>query len=256
MNRLEERDSWFAGLRPGGMRELFEHLPNMLYFAKNHELRLMAGNRAFVERCGYACEADMIGHVDREIFPEELAEKYRADDREVIDSARPRLGIVELFPNQLGEPEWFVTDKVPLWAADGTVAGLCGTVRSYEGARVALQPYLDLVPVIDHLKSHYNEPVSISAVAKRAGMSVRQLQRRFQTTLKTTPRQYVMKLRVLAACDLLLNTDLNVTEIALQTGFYDHSVFSRKFSSLMGMPPRAYRKKHRQNENRSPSSPS
>ncbi|MFT5187731.1 MAG: AraC-like DNA-binding protein [Verrucomicrobiales bacterium] len=241
---LAEREAWFGGLRPGGMRELFEHLPNTLYFAKDRELRLMAGNRAFTERCGYTRERDLIGHVDREIFPAELAAKYRADDRIVITTAKPLIGIVELFPDSLNEPEWFVTDKVPLFTLEGEVAGLCGTVRSYEGARAALQPYLDLLPVMDYLKTHYAENVSISNLAMHAGISMRHLQRRFQETFKTTPRDYIMKLRILNACDLLLKTNLTVTEIALQVGFYDHSVFSRMFSKVMGISPRAYRKEH------------
>lgn len=246
MNPLNaERDAWFGDLQPGGMRALFEHLPNTLYFVKDRDLRLMAGNRSFIERCGYTREEELIGHVDREIFPAELAAKYRADDRIVISTAKPLIGIVELFPNNLGEPEWFVTDKVPLFRRDGEVAGLCGTVRSYEGARAALQPYLDLLPVMDYLKTHYAENVSIANLAKQAGISMRHLQRRFRETFKTTPRDYIMRLRVLNASDLLLKTNLTVTEIALQVGFYDHSVFSRMFSKVMGLSPRAYRKEHR-----------
>ncbi len=37
-----------------------------------------------------------------------------------------------------------------------------------------------------------------------------------------------------------------VTEIALRVGFYDHSAFSRKFSQVMGVTPRGYRKKFKQ----------
>lgn len=241
----QERNQWMAGLRPGGMRELFEHLPNMLFFVKDRQMRLMAGNQAFVNRCGYASEAEMIGHVDREIFPEELAAKYGSDDREVIRTGKPLLGLVELFPNQLGEPEWYITDKVPLYTAGGELAGLCGTVRSYEGARAALQPYLDLVPVIDYLKTHYRANVSIPDIAAKSGMSVRVLQRRFQTTLKTTPREFIMKLRVHAACELLAKGQGTMADIALQVGFYDHSVFSRQFSRLMGLSPSGYRKRYR-----------
>jgi len=215
----------------------------MLYFAKDAKLRLMAGNRAFVERCGFGEEAEMIGKSDRDIFPPELAEKYGQDDRRVIESGEALTGIVELFPNRLGEPEWFVTDKIPLWDRDGRTAGLCGMVRSYEGARAELQPYLDLVPVTEYLKRHYSEKVSVAALAKRAGMSVRQLERRFRETFKTTPQQYVMKLRVLEACELLAGKGLAITEIAMRVGFYDHSAFSRKFSEMMGVSPRDYRKR-------------
>ncbi len=238
-----ERDQWLADIRPGGMRELFEHLPNTLFFVKDSQTRLMAGNQAFVERCGYVSETKMIGHVDKDIFPEELATKYAADDREVIQTGKSLIGMVELFPNQLGDPEWYITDKVPVYTANGELAGLCGTVRSYEGARAALQPYLDLVPVIDHLKEHFRGNVSIPAMAQLAGVSMRVLQRRFQETLKTTPREFIMKLRIHAACELLNKSQANMTDVAMQVGFYDHSVFSRQFSRLMGISPSAYRRR-------------
>ena len=234
---------WFGNLRPGMARELFEYLPNMLYFAKNTDLKLMAGNRAFVLRCGFSSESEMIGKTDLEIFPVEMAEGFGQHDRQVIEEGKALTGIVELFPNRMGEPEWFVTDKIPLYDRDGKVAGLCGMVRSYEGARAEIQPYLDLVPVMEYLKKNYSGKVSIPELAKLAGMSVRQLERRFKETLKTTPQHYVLKLRILEACELLSSSRMAITEIALQVGFYDHSAFSRKFSSMIGVTPRDYRKR-------------
>lgn len=243
VSAIQEASDWFDHLRPGSARELFEYLPNLLYFAKDTELRLMAGNRTFVARCGFANEADMIGKTDHDIFPTEMAESFGQHDRQVLATGKPLTGIVELFPNRLGEPEWFVTDKLPLVDRHGKIAGLCGMVRSYEGARAEIQPYLDLVPVTDYLKRHYAEKLSIQDLAKRAGLSVRQMERRFRATLKTTPQSYILKLRILAACELLTNSRLPITEIALQVGFYDHSAFSRKFSSMMGVAPTVYRKR-------------
>lgn len=238
----EARD-WFDNLRPGTARELFEYLPNLLYFAKDLNLRLMAGNRAFVLRCGFSSESELIGHTDLEIFPTEMAESFAQHDREVIETGKPLTGIVELFPNRMGDPEWFTTYKVPLFDREGKVAGLCGMVRSYEGARAEIQPYLDLIPVTEYLNKNYAEKISIPEIAKLAGMSIRQLERRFKETLKTTPQHYILKLRILAACELLSNSNMAITEIALNVGFYDHSSFSRKFSSMIGSTPRDYRKR-------------
>ena len=162
----------------------------------------------------------------------------------MIETGEPLVEIVELFPNRLGEPEWFITDKIPLHYQSGEVAGLCGMVRSFEGVRSSLQPYLDLLPVTEYLKENYMNKVVMSDLAKQVGMSVRKLQRRFQETFKTTPQSYVGKLRVLEACELLVGTKLPVTEIALQVGFYDHSAFSKKFSELIGVSPRDYRKRY------------
>lgn len=244
MGNLDLQRDWLDRLRPGAVSGLFDYLPNTLYFAKDRELRLMAGNRAFVERCGYSSEAEMVGRTDQEIFSMEMAEKYQADDRRVIESDQALVEIVELFPNRLGEPEWFITDKVPLHYQSGEVAGLCGMVRSFEGARSSLQPYLELLPVTEYLKGNFMHKVRMPELAQRVGMSVRKLQRRFQTTFKTTPQKYVVKLRVLEACELLVGTNLSVTEIALRIGFYDHSAFSKKFSELIGVSPRDYRKRY------------
>lgn len=243
MKTQEETEEWQETLRPGSVRELFEHLPNLLFFVKDRSLKLMGGNRAFVERCGFREERQLIGVSDRELFPVELAEKYYQDDLMVIESGKPLTGIVEVFPNSMGEPEWFVTDKVPLFGRDGEVAGLCGMVRSYDGAKAEITPYLEMLPATEYLKVNYAEKFSIETLATKVGLSVRQFERKFRKTFNTSPRKYVLKFRVLRACELLVKTDLSVTEVALQVGFFDHSALTKHFTIVMGVAPGAYRKR-------------
>jgi transcriptional regulator GlxA family with amidase domain len=50
-----------------------------------------------------------------------------------------------------------------------------------------------------------------------------------------------MQLRVIRACDLLVTTDLPITRIALESGFYDHADFARQFQRHMGTTATAYR---------------
>ena len=80
-----------------------------------------------------------------------------------------------------------------------------------------------------------------------AGLSVRQFERNFLSTFRTTPKHYIMRLRVLLACDQLLETRRSITEIALAAGFCDHSAFARHFRKQMGLSPRAYREKYLSN---------
>ena len=117
-------------------------------------------------------------------------------------------------------------------------------MRSYEGARAELQPYLDLLPATEFLKEHFAEKIVMADLARRVGMSVRQMERRFQDAFQLSPSRYIQRLRVLRACDLLVGTERQITEIALELGFYDHSAFSKKFSELMGISPLAYRRRH------------
>lgn len=234
---------WTESLRPGTVRDLFEYLPNLMYFAKDSNLQLMAGNRAFIHHCGFEDEAELVGKMDHEIFPPQMAEKFSQDDRRILASGQPINDMVELFPNELGIPEWYTTDKIPLFTRKGEIAGLCGLVRRY---KVELEQGLQTVT--DLLNENYSEKVSIAEIAKQVDMSVRQLERKFQEIYKTTPSQYLMRLRILRACEMLRSGNKPVTTIALDVGFYDHSAFSRKFSQLIGESPSAYRKRFAKRE--------
>ena len=205
----------------------------------------MAGNPDFVSRCGFRSEEEIIGITDGMIFSPKLAEKYQRDDEQVIATGKPLLGIIELFPNSDGKPEWYVTDKLPLFNDSGEICGLCGTVRSYEAQRAAMQPYLELAVVADHLKNHFREKLDVPSLAKMVHMSVRQFERKFQTTFQMTPRDYMIRMRVIEACELLVRTNHPVTTVALDAGFYDHSDFARQFRRQMGQTASEYRMERR-----------
>ena len=239
--RWRQRDVWAARLQGGQFRRLFELLPNTTFFAKDLEGRIMLANTHFAERCGFKTEADVVGLFDDDIFPPSLAERYREGDRRVISTGKPVLGLIELFPNLLGEPNWCETNKLPLLDHEGNICGVCGTVRSYEGARAALQPYLDLAPAADYLKEHYADRLDVGRLARLSRMSVRQFERRFQHTFRMNPRTYLVRIRVAIAAEKLRTTNLRATEIALEVGFYDHSDFSRQFRRTMGVSPTGYR---------------
>ncbi len=245
MGLEERRRKWRESLSPGQFRHLFDHLPGTLFFAKDREGRLMAGNPAFVSRCGFRTEEEMAGTDDIGIFSPRLAAKYREDDSRVIATGKPLLGIIELFPNGRGEPEWFVTDKLPLFDTAGEICGLCGTVRSYEAQRAAMQPYLELASVADHLKLHFRDKLDLPALARIAGMSVRQFERKFRATFQMTPQEYMIRMRVIEACELLVRTNQTVTTIALEAGFYDHADFARHFRKHMGQTASQFRTGHR-----------
>ncbi|RYD18812.1 MAG: AraC family transcriptional regulator [Verrucomicrobiaceae bacterium] len=242
----DSRRIWTEQLPSGQFRHLFDHLPGTLFFAKDREGRLMAGNPAFVKRCGFLTEEEIIGLTDNSIFSPRLADKYHRDDEEVMSSGKPLLGIIELFPNQEGKPEWFITDKLPLFNTAGKICGLCGTVRSYEAQRAAMQPYLELAMVADHLKVHFREKLDVPALARMAHMSVRQFERKFRATFQMTPQEYMIRMRVIEACDLLVRTNQPVTTVALDAGFYDHSDFARQFRRHMGQTASQYRLERRQ----------
>lgn len=244
-----EHRAWLDALSPAPFRHLFDHLPGTLFFAKDRQSRIMMGNPAFVARCGFESEEQILGLTDDGIFPPRLAEKYRRDDRTVLQTKKPLLGMIELFPNAAGSPEWFVTDKLPLFDHSGQVCGVCGTVRSYEEQHAAIAPYLELANVAEHLKRNFRDTLDAPRLAKMAGLSLRQFGRKFRSTFQSTPRDYLMRMRILHACSLLAETSLPVTEVALQSGFYDHSDFARQFRRQLGQSASEYRSTHQNRSN-------
>ncbi len=222
---------------------LFDHLPGVSFFAKYRDFRLVAANRAFWERLGAKNEAEVIGKNDFELFPEQLARKFRSDDEQVMASGKPKLKIVELFFNRQGLPDWYFTNKFPVFGRDGTVIGVMGTVQSYTGRKTAFTPHLQLDRAVTHIREHFHQPVNLTDLAKRTGMSVRQFNRRFREVFGTNPRTFLIKTRIQAACELLRSSDQPIAEIALDFGFCDQSAFTQHFRRHMGLTPAAYRKR-------------
>lgn len=91
------------------------------------------------------------------------------------------------------------------------------------------------------LHQHWQQPLSLSALAAVANLSERQLTRRFVNAIGDSPGQYLQKLRCRYAQDLLQNTDLSVADIAQNCGFSDSSHFGRMFRKLKGTSPRQFR---------------
>jgi AraC-like DNA-binding protein len=245
MSHKERHRIWTEALPSGQFRHLFDHLPGTLFFAKDCERRFMAGNPAFVQRCGFQVEEEIIGMKDDLIFSPRLAEKFARDDEHVMATKTALVGIIELFPNQMGKPEWFITDKLPLFDKSGQVCGLCGTVRSYESQHATMQPYLELATVAEHLKKHFRDKLDLPQLARLACMSVRQFERKFRVTFQMTPQDFMIRMRVIEACDLLARTNQPVTTVALDAGFYDHSDFARQFRKHMGQTATQYRLERR-----------
>lgn len=221
---------------------LFDCLPGVAFFAKNRDFQLVAANRAFWERLGMKSEAELIGKTDFELFPDQLARNFRRDDEEVLTTGRPKLKIVELFFNPQGLPDWYFTHKVPVLNREGEIAGVMGLVQSYAGRNAAMTPYLQLDRAVSHLRDHFREPITVTGLAKLAGMSVRQFNRRFQEVFHTSPRTFLIKTRIQAACASLRNSDLPISEIAIEFGFYDQSSFTQHFRRHVGMTPLQFRK--------------
>ena len=87
------------------------------------------------------------------------------------------------------------------------------------------------------MKQNPDNPLSIPEVARRLAVSPRHLRRQFRELLGTTTVRYYLRLRLVQAHNLLEQTDLSVTEIAIATGFRSLEHFSRAYAAMFGCAP-------------------
>lgn len=93
-----------------------------------------------------------------------------------------------------------------------------------------------------YLDGHYTEELSLESLSKEFGVSRFVLSRIFTEKLHTTFPDYVNSRRLDYARDLLLSTELSVTQIALDAGFGSSRTFFRAFQDSFHTTPGAYRR--------------
>ncbi|MBE9166413.1 helix-turn-helix transcriptional regulator [Pleurocapsales cyanobacterium LEGE 06147] len=100
-----------------------------------------------------------------------------------------------------------------------------------------------LQQAIDYIQAHLTEDISLKAIAAELGMSQYHFARLFKQSTGYSPYQYVIKLRIERARELMMQERQNIANIALQVGFASQSQFSRHFKRFTGVTPRQFLKK-------------
>ncbi|MDQ8184207.1 AraC family transcriptional regulator [Pelagicoccus sp. SDUM812002] len=237
-------ESLFHQLDPtSSINRIFDVMPRTMFFVKDADLRIVMSNQEFAQHCGFCSAEQLHGLSDDAIFPAYMARKFHRDDLVVLENAEPLTNLVELFPTREGLPEWFTTHKLPLCDISGKAIGVCGVVQSYE--RILSHAKDPIYQLVRYIRENYANPISIPELARKIGLSQRQLERRFNSVFRVSPRRYIVRLRLIIASDRLRESDMPITEIAYECGFYDHSSFIRHFRSTFGTTPLKFRKRFR-----------
>jgi transcriptional regulator GlxA family with amidase domain len=98
-----------------------------------------------------------------------------------------------------------------------------------------------LLSVIALMEEHVEEPLSRAELARRAGLSTRQLERLFRKYLGRTPTRYYLEMRLHRARMLLHQTSMSVLDVALACGFVSASHFSKCYREFFAKTPREER---------------
>jgi AraC-like DNA-binding protein len=95
--------------------------------------------------------------------------------------------------------------------------------------------------VIGALEKEFSRDWKLEELLGIAHMSRSNLMRVFKAATGQSPIEYLIRLRIQKAMALLRNTDLTVTEIAIEVGFNDSNYFTRQFRKVHGQSPRRFR---------------
>lgn len=239
--------SRFEGLTPDVLQDLFDSLPDTMFFVKDREGRYVAVNRTLVERSGKRRKEDLLGRTASEIFPDVLGYHHTEQDLQVIARGEPIQDRLEMYhlPRPAGlAVAWCLTHKFPVRDASGATTGVAGVSRDLPRPDERSVMYRQLELVAAHVRENHGEALRIPDLARLAGLSEDQLERGARQVFGLTPKQLVMKVRLEAASRLLRTSRATVSEVAHACGYADHSAFTRQFRRVVGLTPTRYRELH------------
>ncbi|WP_321472880.1 AraC family transcriptional regulator [uncultured Paludibaculum sp.] len=93
----------------------------------------------------------------------------------------------------------------------------------------------------DYVEANLGQPMTLADLAFAAGMRPQPFLPAFRTSFGTTPAQFIIERRLRRARWLLRNTTLDITRIALDTGFSSHAHLTTAFRTRLGVPPKEFR---------------
>ena len=241
----QQRRNFLARIAsPAGFEVLFDYLPDVYFFVKDEAGRFVRCNRAFANLLCACSEEEVLGLRDADFFPSALADNYVRDDHVVMASASDIVDKVELVRTADGSMNWYSTTKLPLLDASDAVIGVAGITRDISKMKSNSERFSYWAPVLETITANYADSIPMATLAAKVSLSVSQFDRRFKQHFRTTPRKYLTEVRINAACQLLSSSNLSVAAIAVQTGFYDQSHFTKQFTKLKGTTPAQYRRNH------------
>ncbi|MDW7656498.1 MAG: AraC family transcriptional regulator [Bacillota bacterium] len=101
---------------------------------------------------------------------------------------------------------------------------------------------ISIQEVLQYIREHYARPISLDHLARLAAINKTKLISAFKELLGITPLQYINQMRLQKAKELLVNTDISISEISRLAGFQSIQYFSRYFQSKLNVSPKEYRR--------------
>lgn len=242
---LKLQKAFFAKAGPNldVIRTMFDTFQGTGFYITDNRDRLIDFSLQNLDNCNVRDKRDFLGKTCAELFSPIFAEVYMARDREVRRTGRPIINQVYTHGADRST-DLRVVNVHPIRDRRGTIIGTVCAYRTIAAGDALPDWYGRIRSVVAHIDAHYAEKLSIADLAKLAGMSVTHFRRIFLQVMQISPLKYVTTIRINAARKLLISTDKLLTEIAVETGFWDQSHFVKAFKAERGITPNRYRREH------------
>jgi PAS domain S-box-containing protein len=118
------------------LRTVIDNIPDSIY-CKDISYRKTLANPTELSYSGAKSESEIIGKTDFDLYPNELAEGFYADDQLVLQKGGSVLNREEYVLDSAGQRHWLLTSKLPMKDELGNITGLVGIGRDITGRRQA-----------------------------------------------------------------------------------------------------------------------
>jgi PAS domain S-box-containing protein len=224
------------------LADLLTDVPHVMFCVKDVDGHYIAVNQAFADRAGRATPADVVGLTASDLFPTELAAAYERQDARILTTGQPLRNELELILRPDASVGWYVTSKTLLRSpgrdAPTAIASVSVDLRAPADAAGT---NARIAAAVAYARLHSTEALTVADLAAAADLTVSQLERAIKRALGLSAKQLMLRLRLEEAILRLRTTDLAVSQIATECGYYDQSAFTRQFRRVVGMSPGAYR---------------
>ncbi|MGJ8654851.1 MAG: helix-turn-helix domain-containing protein [Akkermansiaceae bacterium] len=221
--------------------ELFDHVPDTVYFIKDRQGRYVVVNKTLSVRLGME-QSELVGKKAEEVFPDPLGARFTRQDMLVMQTGAGIKGRLEMHLYPSGKQGWCLTYKEPVKGMGGKLIGIVGISRDIHPPTEHRDDLAPLQKVITHIRLNVAEPLRLPQLAEMVNLSVYQLDQRIRGLFHLSAGQFITQTRIEKACNLLKCTDQGIANVALDCGYSDQSAFTRQFKQTTGLTPKAYRK--------------
>jgi PAS domain S-box-containing protein len=177
-------------------------------FWKDLNCTYVGCNRAFATDAGLNNPAEIIGKSDFELAWSGTADRYRADDKRIMEQGSTKLNFDEPQSRADGSLLWLRTSKLPLWDREGKVIGVIGTYEDITERKVA-EDRVQFLAYYDALTELPNRSPSTGSIVQGTGQRSSAKGQGCASVPRSRPIQRHQRLARTSLGDLLLQ---NVAE--------------------------------------------